>query len=429
MNKYKSSLTCSYCSKIFKNPIELPCKHSVCKEHLLEKDVQKQNKIKCVECREEFQVKGNVFKEISEVEFLKKLFEDQLYLSDEETSLKRKIEESIRNFYQLYEEYLLGKNSLDLNCHNHFQELRFQIDEHRKNLKAKIDKVALEMIDKTKQLEAKYLMSLNAISVETNKTLEIEIKEIEEAFRNPTILIESIKDMHRNQEHAVEMIKLNLDKLRLANDHLKASNEFKPNLSFSQDSFGSLTLNEYSSDPFTSQILTGGQPMQLLKLCEFSTKDKWSLLYRGSRDGFEPRDFHSRCDGKTPTLTIYKAKESSYIFGGYTTSVWHRLGKYIPDSKAFLFSLTNKDDAPCKMNIDPNQSVYAIYGGLDSGPSFGYGSDIYIRKNPNTENGSFSNLGTSYIHPRYAIGSNEINSFLAGSHEFQLSEIEVYQKE
>jgi CHASE3 domain sensor protein len=56
-----------------------------------------------------------------------------------------------------------------------------------KELKAKIDEVALEMIDRTKQLEAKYLPSLNAISVETNKTLEIEIKETEEAFRNPTI--------------------------------------------------------------------------------------------------------------------------------------------------------------------------------------------------------------------------------------------------
>jgi hypothetical protein len=185
MNKLKSSLTCSYCSKIFKNPVELPCKHSVCKEHLIEKDVQKLNKIKCVECNQEFQVKDNEFKS---VEVLKKLFDDQLYLSDEEISLKQKIEDSIRNYYQLYEEYLLGKTSLDLNCHNHFQELRFQIDEHREELKAKIDEVALEMIDKTKQLEAKYLTSLNAISVETNKTLEIEIKETEEAFRNPTLL-------------------------------------------------------------------------------------------------------------------------------------------------------------------------------------------------------------------------------------------------
>jgi c-di-AMP phosphodiesterase-like protein len=60
MNKLKITLTCSYCTKIFKNPVELPCKHNVCKEHLIEKDVQKQNKIKCVECKKEFQVKAEM---------------------------------------------------------------------------------------------------------------------------------------------------------------------------------------------------------------------------------------------------------------------------------------------------------------------------------------------------------------------------------
>jgi hypothetical protein len=321
MNKLKLILTCSNCTKIFKNPVELPCKHSVCKEHLIDKDVQKQNKIKCAECKQEFQVKDNEFKS---VEFLKKLFDDQLYLSDEEISLKQKIEESIQNFFQLYDEFLLGKNSLDLSCHNHFQEMRFQIDEHRENLKAKIDEVALEMIDKTKQLEAKYLTSLNAISVETNKTLDLEIKETEEAFRNPTLLIESIRDMQLKKENDVELIKVKLVELKQANDHLKASNHFKANLSFSPDLFGSLTLNTYSSDPFKSLILTDGQPYQLIQLCEFSAKDKWSLLYRGSRDGFEPSDFHSRCYGKSPTLTIFKAQESSFIFGGFTTGVWHQ---------------------------------------------------------------------------------------------------------
>ncbi len=165
------------------------------------------------------------------------------------------------------------------------------------------------------------------------------------------------------------------------------------------------------------------------QLYEFSAKDKWSLLYRGSRDGFEPKDFHAKCDGKSPTLTIYKAQESSYIFGGFTTSGWYNSNKFISDSKAFIFSLTNKDDKPCIMNIDPNQRQYATYGGPEFGPTFGHGSDIDIRGNPNTEKRSFSKLGSTYNHPRYTKGSNEIHSFLAGSEYFQLSEIEVYQKE
>jgi hypothetical protein len=38
-------------------------------------------------------------------------------------------------------------------------------------------------------------------------------------------------------------------------------------------------------------------------------------------------------------------------------------------------------------------------------------------------------LGFPYKHPQYAEGTNEAKTFLAGSHSFQLDEIEVYQKE
>ena len=38
-------------------------------------------------------------------------------------------------------------------------------------------------------------------------------------------------------------------------------------------------------------------------------------------------------------------------------------------------------------------------------------------------------LGYSYQHPQYVYRSNEAKSFLAGTQRFQLSEIEVYQKE
>ncbi len=42
---------------------------------------------------------------------------------------------------------------------------------------------------------------------------------------------------------------------------------------------------------------------------------------------------------------------------------------------------------------------------------------------------SSSYLGLDYLHPQYAQGTNEAETFLAGSYKFQLDEIEVYQKE
>jgi hypothetical protein len=154
----KSILTCSLCSKIFKDPVELPCQDFICREHLFAKDVQKQNKIKCVECKKEFPVKNEEFKS---VKLIQKMLDNKLYLSDNEKYLKQQIEESIRDFYKLYEDFSLNKTSLDSDVYNHLHELRFQIDEHREKLKQKIDDIALAMIEQTKKFEASYLKAIN----------------------------------------------------------------------------------------------------------------------------------------------------------------------------------------------------------------------------------------------------------------------------
>jgi hypothetical protein len=144
MTRLKTSLTCSYCSKIFKDPIELPCKHNLCKGHLIEKSVIKQNRIKCVKCKQSFKVRDNDFKLNS---LVKKLLDDHDFLSDEEFELKKQIEDSIRTFFQMYEQFTLDKTTLDLDVHNHFTEIRFKLDEHREDLKEKIDDICLEMIE------------------------------------------------------------------------------------------------------------------------------------------------------------------------------------------------------------------------------------------------------------------------------------------
>jgi len=184
-------------------------------------------------------------------------------------------------------------------------------------------------------------------------------------------------------------------------------------------------------DSFQSDILVGDQPKDLINLCDFDSNVKWKLLYRGSEDGFDAKDFHLKCDGKTNTLAILMASETDFIFGGFTSASWESGSyQYKTDPNAFLFSLTNKDNKPCKMNIDPNRIQNAIYCWSKCGPTFGFASpDIYIKSNANLKNESYSCLGNTYKHPQYDKGTNETQSFLAGSYLFQLSEIEVYQKD
>jgi hypothetical protein len=53
---------------------------------------------------------------------------------------------------------------------------------------------------------------------------------------------------------------------------------------------------------------------------EFRGK-QFSLLWRGSRDGFKSSDFHRLCDGHHNTLTVILDTEGN-IFGGFTPSEW-----------------------------------------------------------------------------------------------------------
>jgi hypothetical protein len=434
LKSQKSQLTCSYCSKIFKDPIELPCGDFICRVHLSERDVVKQNKIKCKACNAEFGVKSNEFKSNED---LKKLIECQSHLDEEEIELKHDLEDSIRKFFEFYEEFIQNRTKLDSDVFDYFQEIRFQIDQHREELKKRIDDIALVIIDETNKCQEKYLNSLKESfsSFDDCKSLEHELNQIEETFRHPNLLVETIKEMQQKQKKSLKEIQFKLNEINQVKDDLIATTEFQPNLfSLNQEGgsslFGSIRLEGYwlNTNPFESEILTDvKQSIELLKVCEFSPNDSWSLLYRGTRDGFGAKDFHSKCDGHSNTLTILKAKQSEFIFGGFTTAYWNSSSECGYDEDAFIFSLTNKDNKPVKMKIDPYIHHYAIDCDSSSGPSFG--GDICIANNANATIDSFSNLGGYYPHPQYEYGTKEAETFLAGSKYFQLDEIEIYQIE
>jgi hypothetical protein len=434
LKSQKFQLTCSYCSRIFKDPIVLPCNDTICRQHLSEKEVKQANKIECTKCKKEFVVKGNEFKSNEDIV---KLIESKSHLNDEELILKQELEASIRRFFEIYDQFMQNKTQLESDVYDHFQELRFQIDQHREELKKKIDDIALQMIDKVTENEDSFSKNLKAnySSFDNSKSLKNELNEIEETFRNPNLLIQTIKEMQQRQEESLNNIQLKLNEMSLVKEFLEKKNEFQPNSSLlyqneTSSLFGSIRLNAMSLESFrNSQILISEQTfLQVIELCEFSPNDKWSLLYRGTRDGFGSSDFHLKCDGHSNTLTILKAKGSEFIFGGYTTIDWESSVQWKSDPNAFIFSLTNKDNTPLKMKINPNKHEYAIECHSSFGPTFGC-FEIRIANNSNTTMGSFSNLGDSYSHPQYERGTNEAETFLAGTEWFQLDEIEVYKKE
>ena len=154
------------------------------------------------------------------------------------------------------------------------------------------------------------------------------------------------------------------------------------------------------------------------------------LLYRGSRDGFTPLAFHSRCDGKSNTVTIIKSSLNK-TFGGYTSKPWKSDFSYSYDSDAFLFSLDQYYDLKSKFKVaDPST---AIWNNPRTGPVFGsflnYNfCDILVGFG--IEYSNYADFGSSYTLPKYLTSEdrNKITSFLAGSFfSWGVAEIEVYQ--
>ena len=204
---------------------------------------------------------------------------------------------------------------------------------------------------------------------------------------------------------------------------------------------------------------------------------KLALVYRGSRDGQNSKDFHSNCDGISKTLTLIKTSNGN-IFGGYTAQAWSSNDENVADPNAFIFSLVNKDKRPFKaMCLNGGKNAIGCYE--DCGPIFGVDVDSEEESNGNSNReadyedgesesehesesesehesesesdtfsesdseddseesvGSYddicissnfesyrnvSHFGNRYKHPDY-----KTNSILAGACRFHVSEIEVY---
>jgi hypothetical protein len=168
---------------------------------------------------------------------------------------------------------------------------------------------------------------------------------------------------------------------------------------------------------FESRILSNiPSPLQ-----QFESK-KWTLLYRGSDDGFRSSNFHSKCDGHSNTVTVILTTKC-FIFGGFTPIAWDSSNSWKADNseQSFVFSIKNA------RNSDPRSfplanSKYAILCNSTLGPIFGTGAAIYVVDSCNENTSSYTNLGSGYRNDT-GLDGKEV---FTGEYNFQVKEIEVY---
>ena len=76
-----------------------------------------------------------------------------------------------------------------------------------------------------------------------------------------------------------------------------------------------------------SSILRKAEYIQQMFEWFYKEGHTWQLCYRASRDGWDAKDFHSKCDNQGPTVTLVKVDDN--IFGGFMNVSWKQTGNFI----------------------------------------------------------------------------------------------------
>lgn len=202
MSQYQDLIVCKICNKLFDEPIYLPCKHTVCKIHLKEENLIKKNKIECKICKLECDVSNKSdFKENLHV---RAMLEADVYLSNDEKKVKKKLHALINKIQKVYVETQNKQLAFELESFEYFKEIRRQIDLQREELKEKIDEFAFSMIDLTKKTEKIYKDKLEFLqkSLKPFKSEEAMI-EIKEIIRDPSFNKEDLKELETKNENFI----------------------------------------------------------------------------------------------------------------------------------------------------------------------------------------------------------------------------------
>jgi hypothetical protein len=154
---------------------------------------------------------------------------------------------------------------------------------------------------------------------------------------------------------------------------------------------------------------------------EFRGK-RFTLLYRGSRDGFDGSGFSRLCDGHANTLALIQDTDGN-IFGGFTPLKWESFStghwKADPSLKSFLFTLKNPHNLPPRkfaLKADRKDKAIQCCDCIHF-CDFAYSSPL------GGGPGYWSDLGRSYTNDTGLKG----NTVFTGSKYCSYAEVEVFQ--
>ena len=146
----------------------------------------------------------------------------ELHLSDEEKSIKHNIEKLIQQLKQLEDDLKQRHSDLLQDSFDHFAEVRRKIDLHREELKDKIDKIALKMIDQVTKRDKAYNLQieeslLDVIRIEFEKSMKICANEL----RKPNLAVDAFRRLQNDHELKIREMQAKINEFDSLNSKIK----------------------------------------------------------------------------------------------------------------------------------------------------------------------------------------------------------------
>ena len=354
---------------------------------------------------------------------------DICFIDDFENERKAKFNENINNL-----EKLLGTLEQSINV---LKDIKEKINDKKEELKVKIQKIFTEIRNALNEREDEIFSDIDKIYNFSKSVLNDEkIQTMEKLPNKSRKLIEELKlksndlNWRNNKLNSLinECLNLenNLKEVNEINELSETLKKYDPLMNFYSydfiideeedenniikiiNDFGKLKKKETEKkeDLFDSNIIYNEKDIkEWLNNRNFISK----LLYRKSRDGSEPKVFHSKCDNKGITLTFIQVNDYNN-FGGYTEVGWEGSGPK-KDEESFIFnsngkypSKKDKDCIYCNPNCGPTfgtSSYYEIYfdNTLDKGETFGGNYENYT---------FFNNKKSTYDNIKFDVKELEV---------------------
>ena len=262
INSSKSAIQCQLCNKILKDPVHLPCYCTICHAHLTDGSA-KDGRITCVECKDTFVVKDM---ELKVSKWAKRILDVEGHLTLEEKSAKNEKHQLLNEFQLFYDQLQQEQTLFEVSSHDHFAEIKREIDLQREQLKEKIDEIYLSMIKQVEKHETIFKQKLEKTRCFNEFNAEREKENFQDEFRKVDLTIERAQQLKSKYEANVKALQEKMTNLKFVSKKMEKCS-FVAKKDFDISSFGTLNLRSLN------RYLASCSDDKTIKLWDLETKE------------------------------------------------------------------------------------------------------------------------------------------------------------